>query len=432
MNQFRSYKFRIYPTIEQEEYLRKGFGSKRFIYNKFLSELNARYEDRKSNGPSESNKFLSAFDISNNITVLKKDPEFVWLREIDDWILKNSAVDLSNAFKNFFSSISGKRKGEKLKQPAFKNKDSRQSFRTFDLKIRSDGIKIPKLKSVIKTEFHRSLPSNIDLKKGMHATISRTPSGKYFVSILVEEDIPLQKHIGREVGIDLGLTNLAILSDGVKFNRVSNLLEKANQKLKCEQKKLSRMKKVSANRKLQRRKVAECFDSITRIKHNYYHNVSRFLVNNYDSIYMETLSVKNMMKNRKLSRVLHEASLSTLVGMIEYKSNWAGRSFHKIDRWFPSSKTCSCCGHKVDSLSLDIREWNCPSCGTHHDRDINAAKNIKNRGQLDCYEKLIPDATSGRVCYPLALKKMIVKIERTDLGQMIMGPEQAQLLNAVG
>ena len=192
------------------------------------------------------------------------------------------------------------------------------------------------------------------------------------------------------------------------------------------------MKKASANRKLQRRKVAECFDSITRIKHNYYHNVSRFLVNNYDSIYMETLSVKNMMKNRKLSRALHEASLSTLVGMIEYKSNWAGRSFHKIDRWFPSSKTCSCCGHKVDSLSLDIREWYCPSCNTHHDRDINAAINIKNKGQLDCYEKLIPDATSGRVCYPLALKKMIVKIERTDLGQMIMGPEQAQLLNAVG
>lgn len=195
MNQFRSYKFRIYPTIEQEEYLRKGFGSKRFIYNKFLSELNARYEDRKSNGPSESNKFLSAFDISNNITVLKKDPEFVWLREIDDWILKNSAVDLSNAFKNFFSSLSGKRKGEKLKQPTFKNKDSRQSFRTFGLKIRSDGIKIPKLKSVIKTEFHRSLPSNIDLKKGMYATISCTPSGKYFVSILVEEYIPLQKQV---------------------------------------------------------------------------------------------------------------------------------------------------------------------------------------------------------------------------------------------
>ena len=226
---------------------------------------------------------------------------------------------------------------------------------------------------------------------------------------------------GNEVGIDLGLTDLIITSDGYKFKRISKRLEKTNLSLKRSQRKLARKTIGSKNYEKKKIECAKKYAKITRIRNDYYHNVSNYLVSNYDAIYTEDLNVNGMMKNRKLARVIQEASWSTLVGMIAYKANWSGKTFHKIDRFVPSSKTCSHCGHKIEKLSLDVREWDCPQCHTHHDRDINAAINIKNFGQQDCYDTIISsDGTSDvGVKIPMRLMKFVVKNESSRSNDLV-------------
>jgi putative transposase len=202
------------------------------------------------------------------------------------------------------------------------------------------------------------------------------------------------------------------------------LLTKATRRLKRNQRKLARKKKGSKNRDRAKLDVARAYARVTNIKTNYYHNLSRWLVENYDAIYMEDLNVKGMIKNRRLSRAIHEASWGELYRMIGYKSSWYGRTFHKIDRWTPTSKTCNFCGHKLAELDLSIRESDCPSCGTHHDRDVNADKNIINTGQMDVYDELSPHATGGvgNSIIPVALQKMASKIERSgDYCRLAMG-----------
>jgi putative transposase len=216
------------------------------------------------------------------------------------------------------------------------------------------------------------------------ATISRNPSGQYFVSVLVEEDIELKQNAGRSIGIDLGLTHLAILSNGIKFENPRWFRE--NQaKLKKAQQHLSRKTPGSKRRTRQRLKVARIHQKITNQRNWFHHNLSSWLVDNFDVICTEDLSVKNMVRNHKLSKSISDAGWSSLISMISYKSNWYGRTFHKIDRWYASSKTCGCCGAKAEAMNLSIREWSCASCGTSHDRDINAARNILNTGLLDLY-----------------------------------------------
>ena len=179
-------------------------------------------------------------------------------------------------------------------------------------------------------------------------------------------------------------------------------------------KKLAKKEKGSKSYERARIRVARLYARITRIRNDYYHNISTWLVSNYDAIYVENLNVNGMLKNHRMARAIQEAAWSTLVSMISYKSIWYGKTFHQIDRWYPSSKTCSCCGHKVDKLPLDIREWTCPNCGTHHDRDINAAINIKNQGQLDCYDQLLSDGTADMgYNIPMRLGKYASKTERS-------------------
>jgi putative transposase len=183
--------------------------------------------------------------------------------------------------------------------------------------------------------------------------------------------------------------------------------------LKKAQKKLAKKEKGSKSREKARIRVAKLYARITRIRNDYYHNISKWLVENHDAVYLEDLNVNGMLKNRRMARAIQEAAWSTLVAMIIYKANHAGRTVHKIDRWYPSSKTCNCCGHKMKKLPLDIREWDCPNCGTHHDRDINAAINIKNQGQLDCYQQLLSDGTADMgYNIPMRLEKYTVKTER--------------------
>jgi len=407
----RAFKFRLYPNKEQEQKFAQFFGARRWVFNHFLFENMQRHNRQE--------KILYNFDIQKEITILKRQPETEWLKEIDDWCLKNASDDLSKAYDSFFKSISGKRKGPKIAFPKFKSKSNRQSYRTtrgIKVDFENNSVSVPKIKN-IKCEFHRQFDGKIK-----SATISKNPSGKYFISILVEEEEQLLNSTGKEVGIDLGLKDLLILSDGIKFAHPEQQLAKAKLALKNQQRRLSRMTKKSKSFEKQRIKVAKCFEKITNIKQWYYHNISSFLINNYDSIFMEDLNVKGLLQNEKLSRKIHESSWSILINMIKYKSERSGRLFHQINRFSPSSKTCSACGHKLESLDLGTREWICPSCSTNHDRDLNAAINIFNFGQIDrCVNKIHSVETTELGIIPVSLKKFTTKIERSSASGVCEG-----------
>jgi putative transposase len=421
MKQLLAFKYRIYPTKDQEILLSKTFGCKRVIFNHYLEVQQTRYKNKEKN--------LSHFDINKDITKLKDEKE--WLREVDSVALQSSAEDLTKAYDNFFKSVTGKRKGPKISPPKFKNKHSRQSYRTHYVHVNEDGtLHIPKIKSV-KAAIHREIPEGSIIKS---ATISKNPDGRYYASILVETEVALQPMTYREVGCDLGLKDLLITSDGLKFKRPDELpnIARTKQLLKLKQKQFARTVKGSKNHESLRLQVARLYSKSTRQRNEYYHLVSRYLVDNYDSIYVEDLSSKNMLQNRKLSRAIHEVAWSTLSGMIQYKSSWAGRTYHRIDRWYPSSKTCSCCGHKLEKLDLGTREWTCPSCGVHHDRDLNAALNILQVGQADCYGEAMKSQAIGDLGLeiPTALQKMIVKIERSNVMLVGHGSGQATSFRA--
>lgn len=405
MKQLLAFKYRIYPTEDQCVLLSKTFGCKRVIFNHYLNEQQERYKRKE--------KHLSNYDINKDITKLKDSKE--WLREVDSIALQMAAEDLSVAYENFFKSVTGKRKGPKIAAPKFKNKHSRQSYRTRGVRINKDGsLQIPKLKAV-KAVIHRSIPDGSTIKS---TTISRNPDGRYYASILVETELALQPMKGREVGCDVGLKELLITSSGVKFKRPDELpnIAKTKQLLKAKQKQFARTEKCSKNHEKLRVQVARLYSKITRQRNEYYHLVSRYLVDNYDSVHVENLSSKNMLQNRKLSRAIHEVAWATLTNMIAYKSNWSGKTYHRINRFYPSSKTCSSCDYTLEKLDLGTREWTCPNCGTHHDRDTNAAKNILRIGQIDCYgEELKSQATGDLGEIPMALQKMTVKIERSGI-----------------
>lgn len=425
MKQLLAYKYRIYPTEEQEVLLSKIFGCKRVIYNHYLAEQQLRFKTKE--------KHLSNFDINKDITKLKDEKP--WLREVDSIALQMAAEDLSIAYDNFFKSIKGTRKGPKVDVPKFKTKYSRQSYRTRGVRINnSNSLQIPKLKSV-KAVVHRPIPIDSIIKS---TTVSRNTNGRYYASILVETEISLHPMTGKEVGCDVGLKDLLITSDGLKFKRPNDLpyIAKTKQLLKAKQKKFARTKKSSKNHQKLRLDVAKLYSKITRQRNEYYHLVSRYLVDNYDSVFVEDLSSKNMLQNRKLSRAIHEVAWTALTGMIAYKSSWAGKTYHRIDRFYPSSKTCSCCGHKLEKLDLGTRHWTCPACGADHDRDLNAATNILRVGQIDCYGEQIPSHATGDVGeIPKALQKMIVKIERPKASNTALvnhGSGQATQLNLCG
>jgi putative transposase len=416
MQQLKAFKFRIYPNESQRTQLAQFFGAKRWVYNYFLALQKQRFMNKE--------KHLSNFDMNYLITDLKKQSDTVWLNDVDSIALQNATEDLKVAYQNFFDSIKGKRRGKKMESPKFKKRSNQQSYRTRGIKISEEGMKLPKIKTYININLHR--PINGTIKS---ATISRTPSGKYFASILCETNVELMSMTGREVGIDMGLVDLAILSNGIKFQHPEQQLAKTKQLLKKQQKKLSRKTRGSKNYETTRIQVAKKYEQITNIRNNYYHNISHYLVSTYDAIYVEDLNVAGMMRNRCLSRKIAESAWSTLSSMIEYKCSWYGKTYYRINRWTPSSKTCSSCGHKLESLNLGVRNWTCPSCGEIHDRDINAAMNIKNTGQRDLYNQTISDATADMDIsndIPMALQKMTDKIERTGICLPVShGSEQA-------
>ena len=358
--QYKAYKFRLSPTEEQSVLLSKHFGCVRFVYNHFLKE--------KQNNYLLNKKTLNYNTCAGNLVKMKREG-FEWLKEVNSQALQSSLEHLETAYGNFFK--------KKSKFPKFKSKKSNyDSFlvpQHVSLK-KNNKVQIPKFKEGIRFIKHREIKGKI-----CSATISRTPTGKYYISILTEQEPA--KHLektGKSIGIDLGIKDFAITSEGQRYTN-PKFLYKFQKKLKTAQQHLSRKVKGSKSRDRARIKVARIYEKITNSRNDMQHKVSLSLIKKYDMIALEDLNVKGMIKNHCLAKAISDSSWSSFVTKLTYKAQWYGKTVIKIDRFFPSSKTCSDCGHIKESLSLDERVWTCV-CGSKHDRDVNASKNILKRG----------------------------------------------------
>ena len=360
---FKAYEYRLYPNKKQQILIAKHFGCNRFIYNWALALRKELYE---SKGES-----ISKYELNKKITELSKDEKYIWLKEVLTQSLQQSIQNLDTAFIKFFK--------EKTRFPKFKSKKTnRHSYRipqNVKIDFENHKVYLPKLKWV-NVRIDRTFDGKIK-----SATVKQTPTGKYFVSILVDENIinKKQKEIDFEtsVGIDLGIKDFAILSNGTKIGN-PKFLRLKEKRLKVLQKRLSRKQKGSKNRNKARLKVALQHEKISNERKDFLHKLTTKLVkeSQFDTFCLETLGVKNMMKNHKLAKSIAEVSWYMFDTLLEYKAQKEGKNVVRIGRFEPSSKLCTC-GYKNNDLTLADREWTCPICNTHHDRDILAANNIK-------------------------------------------------------
>jgi putative transposase len=351
----KAYKFRLYPTKSQEKYLARCFGCSRFVYNHFLRLITDAY--------AESKKHLKYTDTAKLLTLLKKDEKYSWLTEVNSQSLQQTLKDLESAFSRFFKKLGS--------FPVFKKRRNRQSFRIPQhWTMTPDGmLKLPKMLP-IKMVQHRAMegtPSSV--------TISKTPTGKYYASILIEYDHKEAPLNGGKIGADLGLKHFLITSEGRKYPN-PRFYKRALKRLKRLQRSLSRKVKGSNKRNKQRLLVALAHEKVVNQRRDMQHKLSLQLTCENQVVAVEDLHIKGMVKNHKLAQAITDAGWGQFLTMLEYKGKLYGCEICKLDRFFPSSKRCSKCGYIHENLTLDIREWTCPECGTHHDRDINASTNI--------------------------------------------------------
>ena len=411
----RAYKFRIYPTEEQQIFLSRCFGASRYVWNWALKNIKDNYNhveimrcgwggniDTMNYEDALTMKFHGCKDTSLDLFVLdatkcsllltpeaRRKPGRVpgmpglkdihpWLSDVPDKILRYSLRNLGTAFKNFFKTD---KNGGHRGYPHSKSLRDNQSIQFQGENVRLDTkigmVSVPGIKN-IEVRLHRSINGKIGT-----TTVSKTKSDKYYISFQIDDgmDTPLTKPISRDrvLGVDVGLKSYISTSDGMKIDGLQPLRE-SETRLKVLQRRMDRKQKGSKNRYKARIKVARIHEKIANKRADFQHKLSRQLVDDHDAIVLESLNIKGMVKNHHLAKSISDAGWSEFMRQIKYKADWAGKTVVQIGRWEPSSKTCHSCGYKLDELTLDVREWTCPRCGTAHDRDINAAINIKALG----------------------------------------------------
>ena len=359
----KTYKFRLEPNAEQRVLLAKHFGSVRFVYNHFLSERKRQYD--------ETHKSDSYYEQAKRLTELKNDGEHFWLNEINSQTLQHALRHLETAYVNFFK--------KRAKFPNFKSKKSKNSFSVPQfVELKDDKVYFPKFKEGIKVRQHRPIFGKIK-----SAAVSLTTTGRYYVSLLTEQMYEPMAKTGNKVGIDLGIKDFVVTSDGKTYKN-NRYTKKYQRKLAIAQRHLSRKKRGSNGYEKQRLKVAKIQERIANSRNDNIHKVSLDLIRKYDVICIEDLNVKGMVRNHRLAKHIQDCAWGTFVSYLQYKADMNNKRIVRIDRFYPSSQTCGECGYVYANVKdLSVREWQCPNCGTNHDRDINAAKNILKEGLKD-------------------------------------------------
>lgn len=363
VTRLKAYQFRIYPTADQRQQLAIEFGNARFVWNRCLDVRGKAWEERQ-----ERHNYVS---LNKQVTDWKRG-EFPWLADSAACCLTQCLIDQDKAFKNFFE--------KRGRYPRFKSRYDRQSVR-YQLDQRQiertyqagEFLKLPKL-GALNIRWSQ-VPAGVPKM----ATVSKTPDGRYFVSFACEVEIQPAPLTGKAVGLDLGIKDVVVSWDGEHAGKSGNPrhLKKQLRHLKHQQRRLARMQKGSNRRRKQRVKVAKIHAHIAAMRADFLHKTTTALIKSADVIALEDLNVKGMVKNHCLAGAIHDVGMGELRRQIEYKAAWNGRTVVVVDRWFPSSKTCSACGSYQEKMSLSVRDWTCPDCGTRHDRDVNAAKNIR-------------------------------------------------------
>jgi len=370
----RAYKYRCYPTDAQAAVLARTFGCARFVYNWGLRQRTDAYYDRHER--------MGYHETSAALTTLKQQPDTAWLNEVSSVPTQQALRHLDRAFRNFFEG--------RGKYPTYHKKRGRQAAEyttsAFKWTAETRTLTLAKMDGPLNICWSRAFtgaPTTV--------TLTRDTAGRYFVSFLVEEEIGMLPVLTTAVGVDVGLKDLAVLSTGEKIANPKHLA-KSHTRLKRAQQSLCRKVKGSKNREKARRKVARIHAQIADQRNDGLHKLTTRLIRENQTICVESLAVKNLVRNHSLARAISDAGWGEFVRQLVYKAEWYGRTLVKIDRWYPSSKRCCACGHVLNSLSLDVREWTCPECGVCHDRDVNAAKNICAVGLtvLACGEKVSP------------------------------------------